>query len=243
MNLTIGKLEVMRGGATILRGIELDIGPGAFVGLVGSNGSGKSTLLAAIAGLLPIASGAIRIGGHEAGTAPAARLIGRAIDASLLPTGLSARQVIELVVQARGPRRPVPEATWALCRAFGLDRYLDLPLGACSLGTRQKIGIVAGLVDEPPFWLLDESLNGLDPPSAWVLKQHLVAARARGITTLLATHGLEIAETMLSRVIVLEGGCIRADWDEETLRRLRADPHESVEAALVATMRDAPVSD
>lgn len=237
MSLRICGLAVDRGGARVLRDIDLDIAPGGFVGLVGSNGSGKSTLLSAIAGVLPIASGSIRIEGHAAGTADAARRIGRAIDPALLPTGLSGRQVLELVANARQGGRSLPEPARALCAALELERFLDLPIAACSLGTRQKIGIVAGLVDEPAWWLLDESLNGLDPPSAWVLKQHLVAARARGITTLLATHGLEIAETMLSRVIVLEGGQVRADWDEATLDRLRADPAQGVEAALVATMR------
>lgn len=236
MSLRLEAVVVKRSGVEVIRGVHVDIVRGEFVGLVGSNGSGKSSLMMAMAGLLPLDSGNIHVDGHFVGTEPANRLIGRAIDPQLLPAGLSGRQVLELVANARAGRRAIPVQSVALCDALDLTKHLDTAVGQYSLGMRQKLGIIAGLIDEPPYWLLDESLNGLDPPSAFVLKQHLVAARARGITTILATHGLEIAERQLTRVLVLHDGRVRADWDAARLLAIRADPDASVEAALVAEM-------
>ncbi len=236
MTLSISDVTVCRGLKPVLRDLSFEIRGGEFVGLVGSNGSGKSSLIAALCGQLPLSKGAVHIDGQIAGSPSANRLLGRAIEPSLLPGGLSGLQVLELVCNARVGSRPVPAASFALAEALNLSPFLERPVASYSLGMRQKLGIVAGLIDEPPYWLLDESLNGLDPPSALVLKRHLIAARARGITTLLATHGLEIAERQLSRVIVLHEGRLRADWDEARLAVTRADPNRSIEAELVSAM-------
>jgi len=236
MSLQLQAVAVKRSGVDVIRGVTVDITRGEFVGLVGSNGSGKSSLMMAMAGLLSLDAGTIHVDGHFVGSEPANRLIGRAIDPGLLPAGLSGAEVLELVTNARIGGRAIPAQSLALGDALDLTKHLDTAVGQYSLGMRQKLGIIAGLIDEPPYWLLDESLNGLDPPSAFVLKQHLVAARARGITTILATHGLEIAERQLSRVLVLHDGRVRADWDSARLSAIRADPDASVEAALVSEM-------
>ncbi|MBK8286839.1 MAG: ABC transporter ATP-binding protein [Ahniella sp.] len=236
MSISIRGVDVLRSDRPVLQGLTLELGPGEFVGLVGSNGSGKSSLLGAICGVLPVSAGQVLIDGQAAGTVSANRLLGRALDPALLPGGLTGIQLLELVCSARAGSRPVPSASLGLAEALKLSPFLNQAIARYSLGTRQKLAIVAGLIDEPPYWLLDESLNGLDPPSAYVLKQHLVAARARGITTLLATHGLEMAERQLSRVLVLHEGALRADWSEAQLLSVRADPGRSIESELVAAM-------
>lgn len=234
MSIQIEQIRVQRGVQTVLHDLSLEIGRGEWVGLIGSNGSGKSTLLSALAGLLPLASGRILIDAQPAGSFAARRLLGKALDPAQLPSGLSGQQLLELVAGARQPGLGIPETTRALADAFRLSAALPKLIATYSLGMKQKLGILAGLIDEPPYWLLDESLNGLDPPSAYVLKQHLQAAQARGITTLLATHSLDLAERHFSRVLILTDGRLLADWSSTHLAELRAHPEQSVEAALVA---------
>lgn len=240
MSIVIEQLSLQRGAQTVLTDLNLQIGRGEWVGLIGSNGSGKSTLLAALAGLLPIASGRIHIDDYAAGSFEARRLLGKAIDPAQLPPGLTGQQLLALVAEARQQGLGVPRETLALSEAFRLTSALPKLIATYSLGMKQKLGILAGLIDAPPYWLLDESLNGLDPPSAFVLKQYLQAAQGRGITTLLATHSLDLAERHFSRVLILADGRLLADWSPDHLAELRAHPEQSVEAALVAACMGKP---
>src|SRR5690606_29595023 len=102
---------------------------------------------------------------------------------------------------------------------------LQREVGTYSLGTRQKLSVLLGLLGTPPVLLLDKSLNGLDPVSAYRLKQHLAGlARSGRCAVLLATHGLEIAEHHLDEVLLLDGGVIGRHWDRTALDLLRESP-------------------
>lgn len=233
-------LCVDRGPQRVLTNLSWRVERGEWVGLIGANGTGKSTLLAAITGLAPIAAGSIRIGGHDVGNKPTAARAqcAVAIAPERLPDGLSVSQMIELVHASRGLDAQALQLSLSLAETLGLTPWLDRHIGQCSLGTRQKAGIVAGLAGRAPLWLLDESLNGLDPVSAFAFKQFLAEQHRRGDTAIvLATHGLELAERLLSRVCVLRDGGIGDDYDRARLDDIRADSTHSVEAELVAAMQ------
>lgn len=238
--LEISGLCVDRGVQRVLAGLDWRVERGEWIGLIGANGTGKSTLLAAITGLTTIAAGSIRIGGHEVGTHPATTRAhcAVAIAPERLPDGLTVRQLIELVHASRGLDAQALPLSLSLAETLTLTPWLDHAIGQCSLGTRQKAGIVAGLAGRAPLWLLDESLNGLDPVSAYAFKQFLAEQHRHGDTAIvLATHGLELAERQLSRVCVLRDGRIGADFDRARLDAIRADATQSVEAVLVAAMQ------
>lgn len=237
--LEIEGLGVTRARQRVLDGLRWRVERGEWVGLIGANGTGKSTLFAAIVGLVPIAAGHIRICGHELAREPnrARACCAVAIAPERLPDGLSVRQFVELVHASRALPAAALAQSLALAEAIGLMPWIDAGIGACSLGTRQKLGIVAGLAGRAPLWLLDESLNGLDPVAAYAFKQFLAEQQARGDTAIvLATHGLELAERQLTRVAVLRDGRIGDDFGPARLAALRTDPTQSVEAALVAAM-------
>ena len=146
------------------------------------------------------------------------------------------RQLIELVHASHGLAAAALQQSLALAETLTLTPWLDHHIGQCSLGTRQKL--VAGLAGRAPLWLLDESLNGLDPVAAFAFKQFLAEQHHRGDTAIvLATHGLEVAERLVSRVSVLRDGRIGADFDRARLDQIRAEPAQSVEAVLVAAMQ------
>lgn len=238
--LEIDALGVQRGGRAILESLDWRVERGEWVGLVGANGTGKSTLMAAIVGRVAATAGHVRVGGYDVATRTAAArdLCAVAIAPERLPDGLTARQLFELVRASRGLPTTAMDAALALAERLGLSPWLDTFLGACSLGTRQKAGIVAGLCGRAPLWLLDESLNGLDPVSAYAFKQFLAEQQQRGDTAIvLATHGIELAERLLTRVCVLRDGRIGDDFDRTRLDAIRTDPAQSVEAVLVAAMR------
>ncbi|MDI9238110.1 ABC transporter ATP-binding protein [Lysobacter sp. LF1] len=225
-------------GQPILRGIDLSLAPGEFAALIGPNGAGKTTLLHCIAGVVSPDSGYIRIGGADLQSEPlqAKRGLGLSIDPSRLPPVLSVRECLKLFADARG-LPAIPPSTLALCEALALTPVLDRWLGQCSLGTRQKVGIALGLLGEPSLLVLDEPLNGLDPPSAYALKEHLRhLCGEHGTTVLLATHSLDIAERFINRAMLMVDGRLHRDWSRQQLDAIRAHPDRSLEREMVEAM-------
>lgn len=236
--LAVSALELRFGANAVLRGVDLELQPGQLLGLVGPNGSGKTSLICTIVGLLAPAAGSVRIGGIDIGADPLAarRLLGFAPDPARLPGALSGRQALSVAAAARGLDSP-PPGTLALCERLGAARWLDQRLEACSLGTRQKFAILIGLCGDPPLLVLDEVMNGLDPISSHELKLELSERCERGTSVLLATHGLEIAPTLLTHAALLHEGRILHRWGAEELAAWRhADPG-AFERAVVAALR------
>lgn len=227
-------VRVAYGDVHVLDGIDLTIAHGEFVALIGPNGAGKTTLLHAIAGTAPLCGGHVDVDGHDLAKTPRAakEAVGLAIDPPSLPVLLTGRECLALFVGARG-LPSIPPATLALGETLSLTSVLDRRIDSYSLGMRQKLGIMLGLIGEPPLLLLDEPFNGLDPRSALAFKTHLVSLVARGDTSvLLATHSLDIAERHATRVVLLMDGRVRRSWDAAALTGMRESPEPSLEKAM-----------
>lgn len=232
--LRASDLRVDYGDTRVLDGVDLEIARGEFVALIGPNGAGKTTLLHAIAGITPSREGAIDIAGHDLRKAPreAKRAIGLAIDPPRLPVLLTGRECLSLFAGARG-LPAIPPATFALGETLSLTKVLDRRIASYSLGMRQKLGILLGLIGEPPLLLLDEPFNGLDPRSALAFKTHLTAMVAHGGTSvLLATHSLDVVERYATQALLLLDGHLRQAWDANELAALRDHPVRSLEQAM-----------
>ncbi len=236
--LEVRGLHLRFGENHVLRGVDLDIARGQLLGLVGPNGSGKTSLIRAITGLLPMHAGSLRVAGNELAADPLAarRNFGFAPDPARLPAALTGRQALSVTAAARG-LADVPESALTLCERLGASRWLDQRIESCSLGTRQKFAILIGLTGDPPLLVLDEVMNGLDPISSHELKLELIERCERGCGVLLATHGLEIAPTLLTHAALLHDGRILHRWGAEELTAWRhADPG-AFERAVVAALR------
>ncbi|WP_046658291.1 ABC transporter ATP-binding protein [Lysobacter capsici] len=224
----------------VLNGIDLRLRGGEFVALIGPNGSGKTTLLHCLAGIQQPSAGRVLIGGHDIVREPLAarRQLGFAVDPARLPPLLSGRECLRLFAGARGTGE-IPAATLALAETLGCSAMLDRRIGQYSLGTRQKLAILLGLLGEPPLLVLDEPLNGLDPLSAYALKHHLQRLAAeRGVAVLLATHSLDVAERFINRAVLLMDGRLRREWASDELDAIRADPARSLEQSMVEALAD-----
>ena len=227
-------LRVAYGDTRVLNGVDLEIARGEFVALIGPNGAGKTTLLHAIAGITPMREGAIAIAGHDLSKAQreAKQAIGLAIDPPCLPELLTGRECLALFAGARG-LPAIPPATLALGETLSLINVLDRRIASYSLGMRQKLGIMLGLIGEPPLLLLDEPFNGLDPRSALAFKTHLAMLITKGdASVLLATHSLDIAERHATRVVLLMDGRVRRAWDAAELAAMRERLERSLEKML-----------
>lgn len=188
--------------------IDLTIGAGELVGLIGHNGAGKSTVLKMLAGQLLPTEGTVRVGGVDVRADPAGarHTLGFVPEEPALYDYLTAREFLELVVSLRG--RGDIEAALAMT---GLGDDADRLIREYSQGMRRKTALAAAVVAEPPVVVLDEALNGLDPPSAARVKSALRALCDRGITVLLSTHILETIERVADRVVMLAAGRVVAD--------------------------------
>lgn len=188
--------------------IDLTIGAGELVGLIGHNGAGKSTVLKMLAGQLLPTEGTVRVGGVDVRLDPAGarRKLGYVPEEPALYDYLTAREFLEFVVSVRGGGDI--EAALALT---GLGDDADRLIREYSQGMRRKTALAAAVVSRPPVIVLDEALNGLDPPSAARVKNALRALCDDGLTVLLSTHILETVERVAGRVVMLAHGRVVAD--------------------------------
>lgn len=223
-------VEVRYGGSAVLRDINLQLMPSRWIALVGPNASGKSTLLRCAAGQLGPARGQVRVQGMPLYPAPeGAAPPCLAVAPETLPAFLTVRQCLEIYADAH-ELSAVPTQSEQLAQKLGLANHLYAFVGACSLGTRQKLSLVLALMTRPRVLLLDEVFNGLDVGSALFLKNELRERVKEGMSILLATHGLDLVARHCDGLALLEGGTLVQQWDADALRALGGT--EGLEQAL-----------
>ncbi|MHB8351379.1 MAG: ABC transporter ATP-binding protein [Thermoplasmata archaeon] len=213
--LQITSLAVRYGELTAVSGLHLEVRPGEIYGLLGSNGAGKSSTLRCVVGLQEPTGGTIRVFGEDPVLRPqqARELVGYVPESPLLFDALSPHEFLEFIAGVRRlPAAVATARTGAYLSAFGIEEEAGRPLATLSLGTRQKVLLVAALLHQPPLLVLDEPFNNLDPRTVRIAKELLagyVRDAPRGI--LLSTHTMEIAEALCHRIGILDHGEMRAE--------------------------------
>jgi sulfonate transport system ATP-binding protein len=214
MDVRIAGLTNSYGGRRVLRGIDLDVRGGEFLGVVGRSGCGKSTLLRLIAGLETPDAGALSFGRDAPSDSHSAvRMIFQ--DARLLPweTVLSNVTLGERsAMKGKAHARERDARARSLLGSVGLaERASEWP-GRLSGGERQRVALARGLMSEPRLLLLDEPLGALDALTRLEMQQLIACLwQASGFTAVLVTHDIHEAVALADRVIVLEEGAIVAD--------------------------------
>ena len=211
--------------------ISLDCRAGEILGLLGPNGAGKSTLLAIVSTLALPSAGEVLYGGRPA------RQIGPALRSKLgvlshdlhLYSELTALENLVFFGRLYGVTDADATARRSLDRARLGERANDL-VSAFSRGMRQRLALERAMLHGPRLVLLDEPFTGLDDASTSALIARLRELRTAGCITLLATHDLDVAETILDRAAVLQDGrLVGVETDVRGLRlryqgRLRGAP-------------------
>lgn len=188
--------------------VDLSLEPGSFVGLIGHNGAGKSTCLSMLMGLKRPTEGAVSVHGVDVHTDPrAARaLMGAVPEHPALYEYLTAREFLEFIAEVRGGG-DVADAL----DLTGLGEDADRLIREYSQGMRRKTALAAAVLGEPKVLVLDEALNGLDPPSASRVKAFLKRRVDAGATVILSTHVVETVQAVADRVVMLAHGRVVAD--------------------------------
>jgi sulfonate transport system ATP-binding protein len=201
--LALRGLSKSYGARQVLSDIQLSLGAGEFVAVVGRSGCGKSTLLRALAQLEPFEQGSIRYGDSEGGAKPDIRLMFQ--EARLLPW----KTVLANV--ALGLPKKSAAAAVALATVGLASRAGDWP-AALSGGQRQRVALARALVHEPQLLLLDEPLGALDALTRIEMQQLIERLwLARRFTAVLVTHDVQEAVALADRVILIDEGRITLD--------------------------------
>ena len=203
-----------------LANISLTASAGDIVGLLGPNGAGKSTLITMLATLATPSKGEIRYGDATAsrlGPLLRTRIGLLAHELHLYPE-LSARQNLRFFAELYGldARAPVDEAL----ESAGLADRGDEPVSAFSRGMRQRLALERSLLHAPRLVLLDEPFTGLDDRAVGLISDRLRRLAAGGAIVLLATHDLDLADGLVTRVALIRDG--RLLLDEAASPGLRA---------------------
>lgn len=201
--------------------VSLHVEPGEIVGFLGANGAGKTTTLRCVAGLLSADAGSIAVAGADLAREPrvAKARLGFVPDRPFLYDRLSAREFLAFVAALYDlPAEPAARRAEELLTRLSLAEHADRTIEGYSLGMRQKTAISAALLHSPPLLLLDEPLNGLDPPAARLLKDLLREHARAGGGVLVSTHLLDVAERLCDRVVILRTGRVVAGGTLEALR-------------------------
>ncbi|MBX6311933.1 MAG: ATP-binding cassette domain-containing protein [Isosphaeraceae bacterium] len=206
-----GVAKVYPGGIEAIAGIDLAVAEGEYLVIVGPSGSGKSTLLRLIAGLEPLTTGAIWIGGQRADhLPPAARDVAMVFQHPALYPHLSVFENLAFGLRARHrPEAEVRQRVAAMADLLGLSDVLGRRPRALSGGQRQRVALGRALTRRPAALLLDEPLSALDAPLRAATRAELADLHRRlGITILHVTHDQAEAMALGDRVAVLERGRI-----------------------------------
>ena len=215
------------GRASILRGVDLEVGSGEVVGLLGRNGMGKTTLVRTIAGLDPprLTRGEIRFDGEEITGAPTYEIGTRGI--GLVPQGRHVFGSLSVVENLTVAARSAADGgeNWDLERVYGffprLEERARNRAKNLSGGEQQMLAIGRALMTNPKLLLMDEPSEGLAPIVLKVIREQLEELKQSGLSIFLVEQNLGLALRLCDRVYVLgEGGTIA--WDG-TAAELDAD--------------------
>ncbi len=195
-----------------VRGISFSVARGEIVGFLGPNGAGKTTTLRMLTGYLPPTSGTTTIAGHDIfrQSIEARRKIGYMPENVPLYEDMRVREYLKFRAQLKGlnnsdTRRRVGE----VIDTCGLDNVRRKMIKTLSKGYRQRVGLADALVHDPELLILDEPTNGLDPNQIRQIRE-LIRHLGESHTVLISTHILSEVEMICGRVIIIDGGKIKA---------------------------------
>ena len=210
-DLVVRGLSHRYGSAFAVEEVSFEVPAGETAALLGPSGCGKSTVLRAIAGLIRPSTGSIVLGGQDLSEVPArARGIGMVFQNYALFPHLTVAENIAYPLACRGMKRAMRrERTEELLGLMRLDGYGTRLPRELSGGQQQRVAVARALAGQPALLLLDEPFGALDRALRTDLQvEMLKLQRALGVTTLIVTHDQEEAQSLASRLILMNKGHI-----------------------------------
>ena len=231
------------GNLTAVDNLSLTIRPGEFFAVLGPNAAGKTTTIKMLAGLIKPTSGSSRICGFDIQTQPleARKRLAYVPDFPFLYDKLTAWEFFRFIGQLfHLDAARIEKNSRALVERFHLGEFADRSLEGLSHGTRQRVAIVSALLHDPEVFVIDEPMVGLDPQHARIVKDVLKERSLAGMTVLVSTHQLSIAEEMADRIGIIHGGKLIAVGTHTELKKLGSGSGQLEEIFLSLTAAGTP---
>ena len=220
--LALRKLEVAYGGIQAVKGIDLEVGQGELVCLIGANGAGKTTTLKGICGLLPVKSGSIHYAGENVTGKPPFTLVHRGL--AMVPEGrgvFGALTIEENLAMGAYIRSDTDGIKADVARVFDLFPRLKerrrQTAGTLSGGEQQMLAMGRAMMSRPKLLLLDEPSMGLAPLMVQKVFETIVTVSKEGVTILLIEQNAKLALEVSRRGYVMESGEITLEGDAKSL--------------------------
>lgn len=201
--------------------LNLQLPRGAY-GLIGPNGSGKTTFINLITGLLRPSIGRVRIFGHNpARHRSVLRKIGLCPASDILYPNVSGQQWVEYMTGLHGYSRiETRERALKSLQQVGMRDHAERPIGAYSLGMRQRTKLAQAIAHDPELLILDEPFNGLDPIGRHDFSEFLQNWIKQGHSLILASHILHEVEAITTSFLLIYGGRVLASGDAREVRSM-----------------------
>ena len=196
----------------VLTDLTFSVSEGEITGLLGKNGVGKTTALKLILGLLPPEKGSVCLDNYSLYLHPMQyrKQINYVSDSHDIYNNLTGKEYLNFIADMYEVSSETRGKIYTpLIEAFQVEKYLNSPIKKLSHGTKQKIAIIASLVNDPLLWVLDEPMTGLDIEAVQVLKELIKSRAACGKSVLFSTHILEICENLCDKIVIMQAGTIK----------------------------------
>ena len=212
--------------------LNLSIRPGEIFGILGPNGSGKSTTMKMLLGLVQPDAGSVYVLGLDVkqSVVEVKRIVGYAPESPNLYEFLTGIEFLDFIGDIYGidPAEKKTRINEYL-KALQLEGREGDMISSYSTGMKQKIALIAAFLHKPKLLILDEPLNGLDPRSARIIKDFLQQLKSQGVTTIMSTHILEIAQAVCDRIGIMYQGKILALGNMGELQKMAMLPSSGLE--------------
>ncbi len=219
--------------------LSLRVQKGEIIGFIGPNGAGKTTTIKMMTGILEADEGEIELNGISIKDNPllAKQQFGYVADSPDLFLRLKGIEYINFMADIYGVESQLRrERIEKYAQMFEMTAALNDKILSYSHGMRQKIILMGALVHEPSIWILDEPLTGLDPQSAYALKEAMREHTQKGNTVFFSTHVLEVAEKLCTRIVIIDHGKIQFNGTLDSLKENY--PNESLEAIFLKVVKN-----
>jgi ABC-2 type transport system ATP-binding protein len=237
------------GSLLALDHVDFEIGGGEILGLLGPNGAGKTTAIRALAGLLPVDSGAVEVFGkaQRPGVMDLKRRMGLVTQEITVFDDLTARENLEFFGGLYGLGGADLKRRIAETLDFvGLSENADKRPKKYSGGMKRRLNIACALTHGPEFLIMDEPTVGIDPQSRNHILESTRALRAKGTTVLYTSHYMEEVAAIATRVVIMDQGRVIAQGTvDELVERIRYEERVRLEVGspsegLLAELRAIP---
>jgi heme ABC exporter ATP-binding subunit CcmA len=206
--LSLSDVVALSGRFPLLAGVHLEVGAAETLLVEGPNGAGKTSLLRVCAGLLPVASGQIRVFGADPfryrNRTALRRRIGLLAHVSHLYDDLDVAENVRFAVRASGA--PTDRIRGACDRLELSGRLLKTSAAKLSAGQRRRVALAVLVARAPELWLLDEPHAGLDASARALLNELIAEAAGSGSTVVVTSHEPELVESLAHRSVIVAGG-------------------------------------